>query len=98
MKLLTFKEAYHALAKCSAVIWEDNLLCYPGLIDDEGEENFLHLLTSDEDGQEYEAYFSTKDNQEVKVAGSSMFLIDSEGDEVQLTLLETANLDGRTGF
>lgn len=96
MKIITFKDAVHALNECSAVIWNDNFLCYPELIDDEEEENFLHLFTSDEEGQDYEAFFPTKDNQEVKVDGSSMFLIDNEGDEVQLTLLVPANLSGGT--
>ena len=93
MKIITLKEAVDVLQNCSAVIWADNFLCYPS-VNLVGEDNneFLRLSVVDDEGLEYNAEFIEKANQSVKVEGSSMFLIDSEGDEVQISILVPVTL------
>ena len=84
----TLKQAIAALQRCSAVIWGDSFLTLPNVSNPSGEGNeFLTLETVDEEGREFSASFLEEDNQEVTVADSSMFLTDSGGEDIQVTLL-----------
>jgi len=58
----------------------------------ESDNQFGYISGVDGEGQEYSAQFQEGENQEVKIVGSSMFLIDDEGEEVQLSILEPAKL------
>jgi hypothetical protein len=89
-KIITLKRAIKLLTNCSAVIWGDGFLCYPGIIDEDetNKDNvFLELRTSDSEALDEESNFVVKDNETVTVVGSSMFLVDTNGDGKQLTLL-----------
>lgn len=96
MKTISFKEGFEILAHCSAVIWGDGRLSYPCLDDEEHEnlteDRFLELLTDDSEGNVFEANFYKGMNQNIRVVGSSMFLFNEYGEEVQLIILVPANL------
>jgi len=99
MKTIPLEEAYNILAEASAIIVDDGVLVYPTLSDLEfsDENEFLYITWSDEDGQEYDLHFAEGDNQEVKISGSSMFLIDTdaegEEDATQITILTGKELE-----
>jgi hypothetical protein len=99
MKIITLKEAYNILQDASAVIIDDSVLVYPSLdmIEGSDENEFLYLSWDDEDGQEYSLKFCEGENQEVKVSGSSLFLLDTdangEEDHTQITILTTKELE-----
>jgi hypothetical protein len=96
MKTITLKEAFQILEDSSAVVINDHVLVYPALSDLQDDElnEFLYFAW-DEEGLEYELHFNEGDNQEVKVSGSSMFLVDedSDGEDTQITILTTKNLE-----
>jgi hypothetical protein len=96
MKTITLDEAYHILEDCSAIIIDDaDLPLYPHLapLEDSDENEFLYLGWQNDDGLAYDVKFAEGENKEVKVSGSSMFIIDTEGDEVQFTILHPMNLE-----
>ena len=88
-KYISLKDAHHILENCAAVIWGDNFLCYPGLyeLSEAGDSQFMELSITDGDGNVFEASFFESDNERVRVKGSSMFLTDDEGEEVEITIL-----------
>jgi hypothetical protein len=98
MKTITLKEAYNILQDASAVVVEDHVLVYPALSELEGsdENEFLYIQWDDE-GEEYSLKFCEGENQEVKVSGSSIFLLDTdaetEEDHIQITILITKQLE-----
>lgn len=88
-KTITLQEAYNILEDCSAVIIDDNVLVYPSLDELSGDlKNEFLCLSWEEDGENFEVRFLEGQNQNVQVSGSSLFLIDSEGEDNQLTILE----------
>ena len=95
MKIITLKEAYNILQDASAVIIDDNVLVYPALdmIEGSDENEFLYLSWDDE-GLGYEVKFCEGDNQEVEVAGSSLFLY-AVGDiyRTEVKILTTKELE-----
>jgi len=99
MKTIPLQDAHKILENASAIIIDDGVLVYPALADLEfsDENEFMYITWSDEDGQEYALKFAEGDNQEVKISGSSMFLLDtdSEGEEdaIQITILTTKELE-----
>jgi len=91
---ITLNKAIELLEESSAVIWGDNFLCYAG-IRDESEENpdvFL-VLENEVEGELYKVEFSKKDNQTVSVQGSSMFLINTDKEKEQISVLGPMTLD-----
>lgn len=94
-KTISLKEAHQILEECSAVIADDNALTYPSLSDleDDDSNEFLYISWTDDEGLTYSAKFQEGENQSVKISGSSMFLIDNEGDEMQITILEPKSLE-----
>ena len=100
---MKLKQAVEILEKALAVVWEHSsvsdyagpLVCYPSLRNLEGidKNEFLILKTFDDDGRECSVEFTEGDNQEVAVVGSSMFLIDSNENEVQISILVHQNLE-----
>lgn len=95
MKKITIQKAHQILTDCSALIIDDNTLVYPSLADLEGSDDneFLYLSWTDEEGRDYSVKFSEGQNKEVTISGSSMFLVDNEGEEAQITILAPQNLE-----
>jgi len=95
MKKITLKEAYQILEQASAVIIDDNVLVYPALTGLEGSDDneFLYFKWDDE-GLGYELTFKEEDNQEVEVAGSSLFFY-AVGDiyRTEVTILTKKELE-----
>ena len=95
MKYISLVDAHNALQNCNAVIWNDSMLCFPAVFDlpENGNEEFLSLRTDDDDGQTFETSFIQNENEIVRIDGSTMYLIDSNGDVVNIVLLTpNANL------
>lgn len=96
MKKIPLHEALAILQNCSAVIVDDNALTYPSTDELTGDDDneFLYLAW-DDGNQEFCATFTEGDNRMVKVAGSSMFLFDTDGDdeECQITILSPEMLE-----
>jgi hypothetical protein len=99
MKTIPLEEAYKILEDASAIIVDDSVLVYPALSDLEfsDENEFMYLTWTDDGGQEYDLHFAEGDNQQVKVSGSSIFLLDTdaeaEEDAIQITILTTKELE-----
>ena len=95
---MNLKKVYKILQNASAVVvshdWDH--VCHTDLynLKDINENKFLILrvFNSSED-REFFAEFTEGDNQEVKVVGSSMFLIDSNKEEMQISILIPQNLE-----
>ena len=95
---MKLKKVYKILQNASAVVvshdWDH--VCHTDLynLKDINENKFLILrvFNSSED-REFFAEFTEGDNQEVKVVGSSMFLIDSNKEEMQISILIPQNLE-----
>jgi hypothetical protein len=87
MKTITLEEAYKILQNCSAIIVDDYALVYPSLYELEyDDEPFLYLNVEIEK-QEFDYNFTASKNRQVDVMGSSIFLIDDNDEDVQLTIL-----------
>jgi hypothetical protein len=90
MKKITLNHAHILLQNASGIVISDTpdplLPCYAEL-DGSDENEFLYITWEDDIGQEYYLKFNEGENREVTISGSSMFLIDNEGEEVQITLL-----------
>jgi len=99
MKTMPLKKAYQLLENANAVIIKDDIVLYPSLWELRNDETneFLYLQWENDEGLGYYLKFCEGDNQEVKIVGSSMFLIDTdaqdEDDHTQITLLSPMNLD-----
>lgn len=94
MKTITLKEAFQILEDASAIIVDDSILVYPSLSELEDDElNEFMYLSWDDEGLGYNVKFNEGENQEVKVSGSSIFLIDTDGEENQITILTTKQLE-----
>jgi hypothetical protein len=94
MKEITLKEAYEILENASAIIIDDNVLVYPGLNEITGDlKNEFLYISWEEDGEEFEVNFLEGQNQTCEVVGSSLFLKDSDGEDTQLTILTTKELE-----
>ena len=95
MKTISLAEAVQILENCSAVIWDEthHFLIYPDVTDLDGkDDNEFLYIKGEEDGEYYSEKFHEGNNRTVKIEGSSMFLVDPDGEEVQLTILEPAKL------
>ena len=78
MKTITLKEAYRILEDANAVIIDNDVVLYPSLEPISGDElNEFLFFRWDDGGLEYTLKFLEGDNQEVKVSGSSICLIDT---------------------
>lgn len=96
MKTITLKEAHQILENATAVIVDDMALVYPSISDleDKDDNEFLFLSWDDEDGETNALYFYERDNKEVKVSHSSMFLYaDGEEDHKEITILNQTQIE-----
>jgi len=95
MKTITLKEAFRILEDASAVIINDDVVLYPSLDMIEGsDENEFLFFRWDDGGLEYALKFCEGDNQEVEVAGSSLFFY-AVGDiyRTEVTILTKKELE-----
>jgi len=99
MKTITLQEACNLIENSSALIIDNDIrpLMYPSLwIEDEVDEEFMYL-EYEYNFCEYVLKFKRSENQNVKVSGTSMFLIDTEAenenDHTKITLLAPMNLE-----
>lgn len=98
MKKITLKEAYRILEDASAVIIDDDVVLYPSLSElKEDDTNEFLFFRWDDGGLEYTLIFKEGDNQEVKVSGSSIFLIDTKAkdknDYTEITILKRIGIE-----
>ena len=103
MKTITLTQAHKILQNCSAVMFDGNegpIITSPKLSGESGEGELTgenkHLFLAldwEESGLMYEHNFLEGTNRSVAIQGSSIWLINEEGDEVQLTVLVPANLE-----
>lgn len=87
---ITFEQAYEVLDKCSAVIWDDINLSYPCLVEDK--ENDAVFLILECDVYDARMQFVKGDNLEVMVAGSSLWLKNTHGEDIQVSVLYPKNV------
>jgi hypothetical protein len=87
MKTITLTRAHELLTSASAVVI-DNVVTYPSLaeLEDNPANQFL-CLTWDDEGLEFAVRFNEEGNAVVNVEGASLWLVDDEGDQAQITLL-----------
>lgn len=96
MKTIPLEDAHTILQNGSVVIIDDSdspLLPCMAELDGCDENQFLYLGWENEDGLSYDVKFAEGENRQVKVSGSSMFLIDTEGEEMQIYILQPTNLE-----
>jgi hypothetical protein len=96
MKSITLKQAFNRLKESAAVIVDNDTLVYPSLADIENtSENQFLYISWEEEGKKHSIKFMEENNQTVKVTddGAIMLLEDTEGDRVQLTLLQPATYE-----
>jgi hypothetical protein len=88
MKKITLQQACTILEKASAII-VDYTVTYPQLSELVGEtaNQFLYVSWEDGDHREFSVVFEEGDNLFVEVEGSSLYLIDNEGDRTPITIL-----------
>jgi hypothetical protein len=94
MKTISLAAAFTILDDADAIVVE-NFITDIGLSDLNGEsENlFLALSWRDDDGADYIVKFCEGQNSVVKVNGSDLFLVDCDGDEVQITVLAPIDVE-----
>lgn len=94
MKTITLKETFEILQNADAVVIDSSVLSFLSLKDliEEASNPFLHLRW-ELGGEVFKSTFLEIDNQEVKISGPSMFLIDDEGHEVRISILHYADLE-----
>lgn len=91
MKKINLKEAYSILKDSKGVIVDEEFITFVNLHNPtgEGDNIFLELDWNDGDGYTYTLKFREKDNQEIKVSKTSLFLKEAFADEVEIFPLTT---------
>ena len=86
---ISLKKAFGILDECAGTIIQNNIIVYPSLdfVRDDPCNEFLYFHLEDE-GKTYHMKFVEGNNQEVTVEGSSMWLTDQEGDDIEITILQ----------
>ncbi len=87
-KKITLQEAFELIGNASAIILNDDALMYPSLweLTGESDNEWLYLGWDDEDGYEYRVTF-IEETQDIYFDGTTITMMDSEGDEVDIKLL-----------
>lgn len=94
MSVITLEKAWDLLNDCTAVIVNGQSLSFPSLDILKGDNDNEFLFVGWEcDKVKFNTKFLEKDNQEVKVNGFEMYLVDYEGEEVTLNLLSVRKLE-----
>jgi hypothetical protein len=91
MKTITLEEAYALIQSAHAVVVNDENagLCYPSLWEF-GDDEWLFCSYEDDHGWSYDHSFN-EEPQEIKFNGTSIFMKDSNGEDVELILLVPMN-------
>lgn len=92
---ISLEKAYDILRESSGVIIDDSVAVVPTFHDLKGEDwnDFMTIRYVDEDGQKYLYIFPEEGNNYVEVSGSSMFLSNSEGEEMQISILKPNDME-----
>jgi hypothetical protein len=95
MKKIPLKEVIEILENASGIVIDDNGLMYPSVdgFEDDPNHEFLKLSYTDDEGLTYEYTFYEDHNETVEIVGSSMFLIDEDGETCQITILAEKYLE-----
>ncbi len=97
MKTITLEKAFKILESCSALLIEDSQLVHVNLSpltkEPDNEWLFLSWCNPEDFYEDNYLRFLQEGNEQISVCGSSMFLTDSEGDEIQITVLVPADLE-----
>lgn len=94
MKSANITNAYELIASSSAVLLEGRALL-PELADLEYEpDNWFLKLRWHEFGLDFEVVFLEGDNQEIQIEGSSLILVNDEGEEEEIILLTEIDAEG----
>lgn len=89
-KRIPLEAAVRILEKAEAVVFDSggHIVTFPGFADLSGEDdNEFLCLAWVEEGAEYMVRFTEGCNRQAALSGESLFFIDSEGDEIQITPL-----------
>ena len=91
--------AYGLLSRAAGIVTDQGLTA-PSLyeINVGGLHEFCILEQTDDDGLVYKSIFLEKDNQEVLLVNSSLFLKNSDGEEIQITLLKEWEVESELVF
>jgi hypothetical protein len=90
MKKINLHQAHILLQNASGILIDevaDPIMPCMADLDGNDENQFLYISWDDDEGMMYDVKFAEGENREVTISGCSMFLIDNEGEEVQITLL-----------
>jgi len=93
MKTLNLTNLYDLLEQSPAISLEGRVIV-PGLtgLEYDSSNEFLHLYW-EEDGLEFDIFFNEGDNQEAKIEGSTITLINTDGEEESFDLLTFWNAE-----
>lgn len=93
-RTITLSEAVAILKSASAVIVDDDAVTYAALSDLDGSDDneFLQLTWTDSEGSDYSVTCCEEGNSVITVSGTSLFFIDEDGEQVQVTPLFTKEL------
>jgi hypothetical protein len=93
MKTINLVNTFELLTTAAAVVLEGRLIV-PTLVDLEYEsENEFLKLEWHEDGLDFAVTFTEGDNQEIAVEGSTLTLINNEGEEETIELLAEIDVE-----
>lgn len=95
MRTISFESMFRILEDCAAMVWGDmRMIVYPAywLPEESDGGIFLHLEGVDSDFNEYEVNFKEKDNKNVQVEGKFLYLIDTNGNKIEIQPLFAKNL------
>jgi hypothetical protein len=93
MKLISIVKAHEILSNAKIVV-VDGKIAYPTLATLTGQpENEFLYLSYKVNGESYSTKFQEGENVQIKISGSSIFLIDFEGDQMDIVILQTQNLE-----
>jgi hypothetical protein len=87
---ITLKQAFSLLSNAGAISLDINgydPVLYPRLIQDEDEKFFMQIEWENE-GQTWNFNFPNETNQNVQLEGSSLFLKDEDGEDIQISLMK----------
>lgn len=93
-RTITLSEAVAILKTASAVVVDDDAVTYAALSDLDGSDDneFLQLAWTDSEGCDYSITCCEEGNSVISVSGASLFFVDEEGEQVQVTPLFTKEL------
>ena len=88
-RTITLKQAHKILENSAAIIWRDYNLSFADVrkLDGNPDNEWMNLEIVDDEGHIFSETFIEQNNQTILVVGSSMFPLNAEGDDVQISIL-----------